>query len=232
MHVQSGYSLEMLAMNRPTMILTLATLAGLVACATAPAPPLETAAPEYAGTPTKVKDEGAMLTFERIEGYLAHRGSNVRHPRPGVWHVSIDGIILMTIADEDRIRIIAPIFSLEQLDNDPAIQHAVLRRLLQANFDQSADARYAIFDGIVFATLTSPRTIVHESDLDRFVTQIVNLHKNTFRTGRKGYSSDDPDPNSIEIDPRKDDSLDLPQGYNRRDLPSPVPSTKRETISL
>lgn len=221
----------MLARIRSTAFFSLIASTTFVACATTQALPPETA-PPYGEVATQVKLHDSELSYDRIEGYLTQRGSNVRHPRPGVWHVSIDGIILMTIADEDRIRIIAPIFALEQLDSEPAVQHAVMRRLLQANFDQSADARYAIFDGIVFATLTSPRTVVDESDLDRYVTQIVNLHKNTFRTGRKGYSSDDPDPNSVEVDPRKDESLDIPQGYDRRDIPSPVPAPKRETISL
>lgn len=227
--MRSDYSLEMLAMNRPTTLLSLAAFAALAACATAPLPaPNEAAA--YGKPLAKVKEHRA-LSLASIEDYLSHRGSNLRNPRPGVWHASIDGIILMTIADEDRLRILAPIFALEQLDSEPALQHAIMRRLLQANFDQSADARYAIFDGIVFATLSSPRTVVGTADLDRFVTQIVNLHKNTFRTGRHGYSSDEPDPNSVEIDPRKDESLDIPQGYDARGgLPSMPP--RRETISL
>lgn len=210
----------------PTALVT------LVACASIPAAPPENRTPaSYGAAPIKVKSDDG-LSFSRIEGFLTQRGTNLRHPRPGVWHVSVEGIILMTIADADRIRIIAPIFSLEQLDGDPAVQHALLRRLLQANFDQAADARYAIFDGIVFATITSARTMVHESDLDRFVTQIVNLHKNTFRTGRRGYSADDPEPGSVEIDPRKDESLDLPEGYDRRSLPAPTPSARSDTLTL
>ncbi len=219
-------------MIRPSTLSLIMAIGVLAACATAPTPPREASTRgSYGAVPTKVKSDDGM-SLSRIEGYLTQRGTNMRHPRPGVWHVSIEGIILMTIADSDRIRIIAPIFSLEQLDGEPAVQHALLRRLLQANFDSSADARYAIFDGIVFATITSPRTILHESDLDRYVTQVVNLHKNTFRTGARGYSSDDPEPGSIEVDPRKDDSLDLPDGYDRKAPPTPAPQPKRETISL
>lgn len=231
MRVRSIYSLGMLATIRPSTLSLIGMVAALAACATAPVPPIESnTRASYGGAPSKVKSNDG-LSLSRIEGYLVQRGTNMRHPRPGVWHVSIEGIILMTIADQDRIRIIAPIFSLEQLDGDPAVQHALLRRLLQANFDQSADARYAIFDGIVFATITSPRTILHEKDLDRFVTQVVNLHKNTFRTGARGYSSDEPEPGSVEVDPRKDDSLDLPEGYDRRGA-QPLPPPRRDTISL
>jgi hypothetical protein len=227
----------MLAVNRPKTLFALTMLGALTACASVPPLlPAPKATPDMRATygvpPSKVKSDDG-LSLARIEGYLGQRGTNMRHPRPGVWHVSIEGIILMTIADQERIRIIAPIFSLEQLDSEPAVQHALLRRLLQANFDQSADARYAVFDGIVFATVTSPRTVLVEKDLDRFVTQVVNLHKNTFRTGSRAYSSDDPEPDSIEIDPRKDDSLDLPEGYDRRVVPNtPAPTAKNDTISL
>lgn len=166
------------------------------------------------------------LSRAQIERYLHNKGSNIQTPRPGVWHLSIDGVIVLTILERERIRIMAPIFSLEQLDGELGVQHALLQRLLQANFDQAADARYAIFDGIVFATVTQPRSALDEDGLERYFAQVVNLHKNTFRTGRTGYSTEPPDPDSIEIDPRKDETLDVPDGYDRL-TPSPKPMQVR-----
>jgi hypothetical protein len=214
-----------MATSRPYGLVLGSLIALTAACATtgsadhvqAPAVPYgQGAAGVKANTP-------AGMSLARIERYLQSKGSNMQSPRPGVWHLSVDGVIVLTIVERDRIRVIAPIFSLEQLDGELGVQHALLRRLLQANFDQSADARYAIFDGIVFATITHARNALHESDLERFVNQVVNLHKNTFRTGRTGYSSETPDPNSEEIDPRRDGTLEVPEGYERYFLPSPRP---------
>jgi hypothetical protein len=186
----------------------------------------------YARPASEVKPVPVGLSMARIERYLTGKGSNLQAPRPGVWHLSIEGVIVLTIVERERIRILAPIFSLEQLDGEVGVQHALMRRLLQANFEQSADARYAIFDGIVFAAVTQARNALLESDLDRFFDQVINLHKNTFRTGRTGYSSEAPDPDSIEIDPRKDESLEVPEGYDRALPPGPKPVKGRDALEI
>ena len=131
----------MLARFRISVILGLATLGS--ACAAVQRPEQAAIARgDYAQPATLVKTNAKDgLSFATIEHLLTTKGTNLRTPRPGVWHVSVDGIIIMTIADHDRLRILAPIFALEQLDNEPAVQHALMRRLLQANFDQDADAR-------------------------------------------------------------------------------------------
>lgn len=206
-------------------------LAALTGCASTSGSAHAPAHPYGEGELAVKSSSPAGMSLARIERYLQTKGNNMQSPRPGVWHLSVDGVIVLTIAERDRIRVLAPIFSLEQLDNEVGVQHALMRRLLQANFDQSADARYAIFDGIVFATITQSRTALHESDLDRFVNQVVNLHKNTFRTGRTGYSSETPDPNSIEIDPRNDQTLQVPDGFDTL-TPSPKPFAGKEMTTL
>lgn len=230
--MRSDYSFETMATSRPVGLLLVSTLVALSACAGTPEV-ARTAPHAYGQAPGVVKvSSPAGMSLARIERYLNTKGNNIQSPRPGVWHLSVDGVIVLTIVERDRIRVIAPIFSLEQLDGELGVQHALMRRLLQANFDQSADARYAIFDGIVFATITHGRTALHENDLDRFVNQVVNLHKNTFRTGRTGYSSEDPDPNSVEIDPRKDQTLEIPEGFERFFLPSPRPMPEKDLTTL
>jgi hypothetical protein len=169
------------------------------------------AAPSYGSPPPTVKPGAQPLTFAAITKLLETRGRNLRMPRPGVWHVLVDGVVVMTVAEGARLSVVAPIFSMQQLDADPSAQHAVMRRLLQANFDPSADVRYALFDGIIFATVTSARDLVREGDLDRFLTQVVNLHKNTFRNGKRGYSPEEPEPDAEEVDPRQDDTLERPR---------------------
>ncbi len=199
----------------------------------------------YGGSPRAVKETirppllmPGPMTLTQIERYLRSRSTKLKSPRSGVWHISIEGVMILTIVDPDRVRIMAPIFALHQLKGAPKTKSALMVRLLQANFDDTADARYAIFNGIVFAAVMQPRDSVSgEKDLAEYLTQVVNLHKNTFRQGESAYSSITPDPNSVEVDPRNDQSLpydDGEQGESER--PAPVeegpPEEKDERVFL
>lgn len=186
------------------------------------------------GEPSAVVKAAASpgLSLAHIEAYLQAKVSNLKPARPGVWRLSIDGIMVLLVAEESRVRILAPIFALSQLQGDPALTRALLVRLLQSNFDRAADARYAVFDGIVFATSTHPRETLTEADLDRFLTQVVNLHKNTFRNGNTGYSSSTPEPGSTEIDPRQDESLRNPEAFESKDTPEKKPAPQRKGLLL
>lgn len=155
------------------------------------------------------------MTVARIERFLRDGDYEMRATRPGVWRLSMEGVLVLLVAEEGRIRILAPIFALNQLDTEPAVKHALILRLLQSNFERAVDARYALFDGIVFATVTHPRPSLKTTDLHSFLEQVVNLHKNTFRTGGRAYSSSTPEEGSIEIDPRLDDTLLVPEAFER-----------------
>ena len=161
-----------------------------------------------------------------IDRYLRSKAHDLQSTRPGVWRLSVDGVLVLLVAESSRVRILAPIFAMGQLDMTPRVKHAVMVRLLQSNFERSIDARYALFDGIVFATVTHPRATLQQADLGRFLTQVVNLHKNTFRTGSRGYSSATPDPKSPEVDPRQDDSLMVPDTFERKAQPRPRPKQR------
>jgi hypothetical protein len=203
----------------------------------------------YGGSPRVVKDTSrpplvvpSPLTLSQIDRYLRTRSSKEpKSPRAGVWHISIEGVMILTIVDPERVRIMAPIFALHQLKGAPKTRSALMVRLLQANFDDTADARYAIFNGIVFAAVMQPRDQVSaEKVLAEYLTQVVNLHKNTFRVGDSAYSSLAPDPNSVEIDPRADKSLPFldeeAASEGEREGPAPVeespPEVKDERIFL
>ena len=172
------------------------------------------------------------LSMANIERYLHAKSGNLKAARPGVWRLSVDGVLVLMVCEDSRIRILAPIFALNQLEGEPALAHALMLRLLQSNFERSIDARYAVFDGIVFATSTHPRATLHEEDLDRFLTQVVNLHKNTFRNGTTGYSSATPEPGSVEIDPRLDESLRSPETFEDRGQAAPKPASKEKKKGL
>lgn len=178
------------------------------------------------------------LSIHQIERYLKSRSRKLSSPREGVWHISIEGVMILTIVDTERVRIMAPIFALQQLKGAPKTRTALMVRLLQANFDDTVDARYAIFNGIVFAAVMQPRDSVSaEKALGEYLTQVVNLHKNTFRVGDGAYSSLTPDPNSVEVDPRADRSLPyLDEEGGEVEAPAPAeespPEIKDERVFL
>lgn len=199
----------------------------------------------YGGSPRVVKEAmrpaelaESPLTLPQIERYLRSRSSKLKSPREGVWHISIEGVMILTIVDPDRVRIMAPIFALQQLKGAPKTRTALMVRLLQANFDDTADARYAIFNGIVFAAVMQPRDLVSaEKSLGEYLTQVVNLHKNTFRVGGSAYSAVTPDPDSVEIDPRSDRTLPFLDGEETEsEIPAPAeespPEVKDERVFL
>lgn len=158
-------------------------------------------------TDRTVEVKPSVLGLDAIHRVLAERSDRVRTPRPGVWHLSVDGVPVLIFVEDSRVRIMAPIFSLEKLGSAPEVERALLYRLLRANFDRSVDARYALLGHTVFASVTHPRGTLGTAELDRYLEQVVNLHKNTFRTGERGYSSLPPTPDSVEIDPREDATL-------------------------
>ena len=170
------------------------------------------------------------ITFVGIDRLLRAGGHEVTRRGPGMWRVSIDKVLVMVLAEDDRIRILAPIFALGQLDEEPGVRNALMMRLLQSNFERAVDARYAVYGGIVFATVTHPRLTLHADDLDGFLEQVVNLHKNTFRSGPTGYSSNQPTPDSVEIDPRQDETLRAPERFQPRPKAEPEPLLPPKTL--
>ena len=91
--------------------------------------------------------------------------------RLGLWAFAVEGVSLQVITDEkaDRIRILAPILKTENLDE------AVLYRLLQANFDSTLDARYAIANGILWSTFIHPLASLDDESFLVSLGQTVNV---------------------------------------------------------
>lgn len=99
--------------------------------------------------------------------------------RPGMWHAKVDDeLLLYVITDEshDRMRIMIPIGEIEE-DNA-----SLLWILLSANFDRALDAKYAVNDGVLWATFLHRLSWLTESQLDAAITQVVDLSRNTGTT--------------------------------------------------
>ncbi len=89
----------------------------------------------------------------------------------GFWELTLEGIPLKVITDEsaNRMRIIAPIVKTTDLSKDE------LYRMMQANFDSALDARYAIAQGIVWATFLHPLSTLDSDDFVLGLGQTTNL---------------------------------------------------------
>lgn len=93
-------------------------------------------------------------------------------------------MLILTSAQHDRMRIIAPIrkateLTPEQRDN-----------MLLANFHTALDGRYAVSNGIVFATFLHPLSTLHDRDFRSALSQVNQLVQNfgtTYSSGAVGF---------------------------------------------
>ena len=101
----------------------------------------------------------------------------------GFWRGTRDEVQLFVLSDDDhdRIRIMAPIGEVKDLEPD------LLHVLLQANYDRALDARYAMRGKEVWSVSVHPLATLAPDDFSDFLDQVVRLVKNTGST----YASSD-----------------------------------------
>lgn len=95
--------------------------------------------------------------------------------QPGFWRGMRAEVPVFVHTDEehDRMRIMAPIGVIEELDAE------LLHVLLQANFNRALDARYAMHGRDLWALVVHPLTTLAPDDLPSLFDQVVALVKNT-----------------------------------------------------
>lgn len=91
----------------------------------------------------------------------------------GNWSFTYLGVdmILLTDAEYDRMRILAPIADARTLDR------AQLRTLLEADFDRALDARYALFKDRVFGVYVHPLRSLSKEQLISALRQVASLYQ-------------------------------------------------------
>lgn len=126
-----------------------------------------------------VKAETGM-NLSRLGEILETAVSGVKG-RDGFWEMEISSVKVLVIADQEhnRMRVIAPAADADQVGPE------VLRRMMEANFTSTLDARYAIFQGMVWAAFLHPLDTLTERELRSALNQVVTLIKTTGST----YSS-------------------------------------------
>jgi hypothetical protein len=92
----------------------------------------------------------------------------------GCWKVEYANRVLLLIVDKDhdRMRMMTPILKEDDLDEDD------LWEVMEANFDRSLDARYAIGDGILWSLFLHPLTDLSRNLFLDGLDQVVTLANN------------------------------------------------------
>ncbi len=98
--------------------------------------------------------------------------------QPGFWRGSRAEVPVFVFSDDDhdRLRLMAPIGIVEELDAD------LLHVLLQANYDRALDARYAMNGKELWSVVVHPLATLATDDLPNLFDQLVTLVKNTGST--------------------------------------------------
>ncbi len=97
---------------------------------------------------------------------------------PGQWQARIDDWTLYVFTDEhhDRVRIMVPVAEIGPRDVE------LLMVALSANFDRALEAKYAMTDGILWATFLHRLSWVTEAEIDDAIDQVLTLEQNTGST--------------------------------------------------
>ncbi|MDH3980742.1 MAG: type III secretion system chaperone [Gammaproteobacteria bacterium] len=110
--------------------------------------------------------------------------------RPGYWQFDLEGFQTIVITDEDadRMRIIVPVATMEEVDSDR------LHRIMQANFDSALDARYSIAKGVLWSAFIHPLAALSDHQFVDGLAQTVNLaatYGTTYSSGALVFSQGD-----------------------------------------
>jgi len=102
-------------------------------------------------------------------------------PQPGIWNFSFQDrqLAVFTDVQADRMRIVVPITRADQLDP------ALMKAMLQANYDSALDARYAIAQGLVWSVFVHPLAHLTTHEFFSAVGQVIN----TTETFGESFSS-------------------------------------------
>jgi hypothetical protein len=122
-----------------------------------------------------------VMTLSRMNDLIDAIGKDVKRQQQGQWKFVVEQIPVFVIADpaHNRMRVLVGIARVESLSE------ALYQRLMQANFDTTLDARYAVAKGVVWGAYLHPL----KSLTDRLFLSGVGQTVNLARTFGKTFSS-------------------------------------------
>lgn len=133
---------------------------------------------------------GPMTPEAMHETILKVDAEAVRSEAGNAWQFTLEErqVTVVTDLSHDRMRIFVPIAPADGLPE------AMVRRLMQANFDTALDARYAIAQDILWGTFIHPLSPLTERQFLSGIGQTVNLARTygtTFSSGELSYGGGD-----------------------------------------
>jgi len=129
------------------------------------------------------------MTNARLGEIISRIDSNAKG-ESGFWSFTVEGVSVQVITDEraNRMRIIVPIAKTQDLSQDE------LYRLMQANFDSTLDARYAIANEILWSAYIHPLEQLNDEGFLVGLGQAVNValtYGTTYSSGLLNFEGGD-----------------------------------------
>ena len=174
----------------------------------------ESQIPDLDGEPTIPDQQSQQLGNSAVEA--ASRLRNIVQridpnaellPNGATFRVQNIPVTLVYDINADRMRLISPASSIEELDAE------MLVRLMQANFDTALDSRYALAGGILWATYLHPLSTLSSDQFGSGLGQTINLvatFGSTFTSGAIVFGGGDSTQQQRElIEELQDKSKDI-----------------------
>ncbi|WP_171100537.1 MULTISPECIES: hypothetical protein [unclassified Ruegeria] len=112
------------------------------------------------------------MTYERLGNILFALDPDAQPQGPGfALTVAEVPIFVVTDVNADRMRAMVAIRSADDLSPED------MRRMMQANFDSTLDARYAIANGTLWAAYIHPLSTLEKDQLISGLGQTINIAK-------------------------------------------------------
>lgn len=110
------------------------------------------------------------MNLEELAAVIEREGEDVEGG-DGAWEFSHDGVRMACLTDLhfDRMRVIAPIVHVEDLEDDQR------DAMLEANFHTALDARYAFSGGVVYSAFIHPLSPLSEDQMQAAIFQVAAL---------------------------------------------------------
>ncbi len=105
---------------------------------------------------------------------ILHEDMEEVHGQMGNWQFIVRQrpIMIITDAGANRMRVMTPVIEESQLDS---VDYKIM---LEANFDRALDAKYAIFNSIVWSVFTHPLEELQADQLKDAIEQVATLSEN------------------------------------------------------
>ncbi|MBD2384775.1 hypothetical protein [Cylindrospermum sp. FACHB-282] len=114
------------------------------------------------------------MTQEEIASTLTELfgATEVQAIAPGSWQVETSAFRLLVLLSEDNpwLRVLLPIVPLQEAQ-------PFLEQFLEANFDDTQEVRYAVYDGVIWGVFQHNSSTLAIADFSKAIAQLVSLHQ-------------------------------------------------------